>query len=357
LTEDNQSLGLLFEEENGEIKDIYKCASFNNDKPIKIKSKIYLSFYDDEKANYIPTSKHLALQKAIENAFYKFNQFKNDVIDIDDFCEWNLNCEKLYDKIDIYERMSFKFIKPFQDLVYENSAIQKLISFHPLAKKAMDDFNKLPPDNEAELIEWSLNYHDTELSYGIPEKIKNEEQYSLILHPSDNSIVIDCTKYAESLHLSEIQSKYYWEFYNKYRINGAQFYKEKANNKDLQFNLETFLNIRGIQQQLSFFKILKKPVYGEFVIGKPTAKTQFIEIAGKELGVNVRVVHFGTAQSFINDKGEVQLEASPELINLELENEKATKFYNNEIGLDWKSRFQNKIKELNLKYQNEDTTF
>ena len=82
------------------------------------------------------------------------------------------------------------------------------------------------------------------------------------------------------------------------------------------------------------------------MIGKPKGTDQFIQVAGKELGINVKIEFFGSAQSFVDDQGLVQPLPSPALTRIELENEKSNKFYTQEIGLDWKSKLESKIIEL-----------
>jgi hypothetical protein len=346
LTNNNQALDLLFVEENGEITDLYKCSIFNNDTPIKNKSKIYLSFYDDEKTDYIPSERNKSLQNQIENIFYDLNKFKNNVTDIETFFKWSIQVENFYDSINIYERISLKFVKPISDLFHKNSYIQSLITFYPFANKAMKDFKSLDKLNESELIEWVLKYDDNELSYGDYIKVNNWEQNNLIQHAFDNSIVLDCSKYAQSLQFSEIQPKHYWELFEKYKITSTQFNDAKAHTIDLQYKLNTFLNIEGINQQLDIIKIENKPVYLKYVIGEPKPTDQFIVIAGIELGINVKPEQIGSANSFIDENGATQIESSPEHIKNEIDNKKADEFYSQEIGPDWKNIFQNKIEDL-----------
>ncbi len=357
LTHDNQSLDLIVVEENSEINDLYTCTIFINDEKIEDKNEIYMSFYDDEKTDFIPSKRHEVLRKNIKNAFSEFNKFKNDVTDIEHFCNWNSHIQKLYKNINLAERFKLKFPKDIMDLVHKNSYIQELITSYPFAKKAMEEFNFLNSSNEKKLIEWVLKYEDNELTYGDYEKVNNWEQNNLILHALDKSIVIDCTKYAASLQFSELHPKHYWELFEKYKITSAQFKKAKALTKGLQYNLRTFLKIRNKYQQLGLFKTENKPLYFEYVIGEPDDTSQFIVLAGNELGINVRVEFIGSVHSFIDAKGVVQLKPYPELIGFELENKKANKFYTEEIGLDWKSKLQDKIMELFIDNQVDECPF
>jgi hypothetical protein len=259
LTNDNQSLDIIFEEENGEIKDLYTCAIFINEVQIEDKNEIYMSFYDDEKTDYVPTSRQLLLQKQIETAFSEFNIFRNNITDLEVFCDWNSQINNLYENINIYERSKLKFIEPLSDLVMQNTYIQELITSYPVAKKAMNEFNSMDSSNESELIEWVLKYETNDLAYADYEKVNNWEQNNLILHSLDTSIVLDCTKYAASLHFSELHQKYYWELFEKYKITSKQFNEAKVHTADLQYNLMTFLKMHGLYQQINLIKTENKP--------------------------------------------------------------------------------------------------
>ena len=246
LTEDNQSLDLIFEEENNEIKDICTCSIFINNKQIENHHKIYFFFKEDEKSNYIPTKRDLSLQIQIETAFSDFNKFKNDVTPIDDFCNWSSNVSKFYDSINLFERLNLKFTDKIFPLIMSNSYVEELINSYSIAKKAMEEYKVLDISNENELIKWVLKYEENELSYGDCKKVNNWEQNNLILHGQDDSVVIDCNKYAESLLFSEVQPKHYWELFEKYKMTHKEFNIEKTKDEKIQFELKTFLKFRQI---------------------------------------------------------------------------------------------------------------
>ena len=88
--------------------------------------------------------------------------------------------------------------------------------------------------------------------------------------------------------------------------------------------------------------LLNSKSYAQIIECTDTKNTVLSKVHLKVLSLDGLILFNG----FTNDKGKVQLESSPEVINLELENEKANKFYIEEIGLDWNSKFQDKIMEL-----------
>ncbi|WP_033960414.1 hypothetical protein [Psychroserpens jangbogonensis] len=246
LTEDKRALDLIFEEEVNEIRDLYACSIFNNDEMIEDKSKISIHFYEDEKLNYQPTKKQLSLQGEIDNVLKEFKQFKNDVTDIDTFCKWTSEVKELYDNVDILDRMRSRFVEPLFNLSCKNSCIQKLVKLHPFATQAMKEFDEINVLNEGELIDWILKYEENELDYGDYVKVDNWEQNNLILHALDNSVVIDCFGYSESLIFSEVHPKHYWELFEKYKITEEQFEIAKEEFGVKAFDLRTFLKVRKL---------------------------------------------------------------------------------------------------------------
>lgn len=346
LTIDNQSLDLLFEEENDNIKDIYRCTLFVNEEQIKNKKEIYLSFYDDEKTNYIPSSSDKYLKKQIEIASSEFKEFKNDITDLETFYNWAIRVHDLYDRVDIYDRIHLDFTNQLFDIVNANSSIIKLISLYPRAKKAMKEYINIDLSNESELVDWVLKYEDGDFYYGSYKKANKWEQNNLILHPLDNSVVIDCSKYAASLQFSVIQPKHYWELYEKYLISEKQFNNAKDDEDDFQLNLMSILKIQGVYQDLLVCKTDERPIFYEYVIGEPKDSDQFIKVVGKELGINIEIECIGSIHSYIDYDGIQKLNPDPGLKKKESENKKANQYYTEKIGLEWKSKLQNKIKEL-----------
>jgi hypothetical protein len=189
------------------------------------------------------TIKHLSLQSKINIVFKEFKKFKNDITDIDDFCEWSNEVKKLYSEVHVLDRLRNKFVEPLSNLCLSNSYIQELIKSYHFALQAMKEFDGINVLNESELIDWLFKYEENELDYGDYVKIDNWENNNLILHPLDNSVVIDCSKYSESLMFSEVHPKYYWKLFEKYKITEEQFEIAKKEYGVTAFNLRTFLKV------------------------------------------------------------------------------------------------------------------
>jgi len=182
-----------------------------------------------------------SLQNEIDCAFLEFKQFKNDITELEVFCEWSNNVEKMYFNIDSLERLRNKSLIPLFDLISSNFHIQELIKSYPLALQAMGEFNKINTTNEQELIDWLFKYEDNELDYGDYVKVDNWKKNNLILHSLDNSVVIDSCKYSSSLMFSDVYSEHYWNLFEKYKITEEEFELAKNKYGIKSYDLRTFL--------------------------------------------------------------------------------------------------------------------
>jgi len=183
-------------------------------------------------------------QSIVKQVFIDFQKYKSDVTVIEEFCEWSDYIEKLFFNIDTIERLRNKSLQPLFSLLSNNSHIQKLIKSHPFAVQAMKEFDAINVLNEKDLIDWLLKYEVNELDYGDYVKIDNWEINNLILHPLDNSVVIDCSGYSESLMFSEVHPKFYWKLFEKYKITEDQYEIAKKEYRVKAFNLRTFLKVQ-----------------------------------------------------------------------------------------------------------------
>ena len=243
LTDNKDYLDLLFEEEGNEIQDIYICSKFINEKEIEKEYEVYFSFYEDEKTNFKPSIDILIKKSNIEIAEEDFNQFKNNITDVEDICNWHYNSEKIGNSFDLFEEFDYKFYKSFGKIKAEISSIYEIVAKYKLAVKAMKEFNSFDLKNEKNLVNWVLKYKNDNISFSSYEKNKNWEQNSLIHLESDPTVIFDCSKYKESLLFSDIYERYYLMLCEKYSPTKKHF---EQNGGEVEGSLSTFLYLHGV---------------------------------------------------------------------------------------------------------------
>jgi len=212
ITSDKSALTLLFEEDNNEVIEIYNCSKFRSYQICEETEPIYISVYDDEKTGYIPTFEHIALTSRIEIFYSQFEEFKNTVTLVEDVDSWYNQIKEVYDGINLFDHMEFKFYYDFSNLVVDNMFVHFIVENGEISKQALQDYEKIDCENEYEIIEWLLKYQDVRSIFSDDlNKSKDWEKRSLVMHKEEESIVLDCSNFRSSFKFEEIYNKHYDE--------------------------------------------------------------------------------------------------------------------------------------------------
>ena len=219
ITSDKSALTLVFEENNNELLEIYNCSKFRSYQTCEETDPIYISVYEDEKTDYIPTFDHIALTNRIEVFYAQYEEFKNTVTRVEDIDSWYIQIKELYDGINLLEHMEFKFYVDFSNLVVDNMFVHNIVGNGEISKKALKEFEKIDSENEYEILEWLLKYEDIR-SISSDDLIKSNdwEKRSLVKHIKETSMMLDCSNFRSSFKFEEIYNKHY--LYQK--VNGIK---------------------------------------------------------------------------------------------------------------------------------------
>ena len=81
---------------------------------------INICVWDDEKTDYIPTFEHITLTNRIDVLTIQFEEFKNTVTLVEELDSWYNQIKEVYDGINLFDHMEFKFFYDFSNLVVDN---------------------------------------------------------------------------------------------------------------------------------------------------------------------------------------------------------------------------------------------
>jgi len=217
VTSDKRALTLLFEEEKNELIEIYNCSKFRAYQNCEETDPMYISVYKDEKIDYIPTFDHIILTNRIETLYAQFENFKNAVTPVEDVDRWYNAIKEVYDSINLFDHLDFKFYCDFSELVVDNMYVHNIVDNGEISKKALKDYETIDSANEFEILEWLLKYHDIGSVYSDElKKADDWEKKSLVVHKEEESIILDCSNYRSSFKFEEI----YYKHYDHQKING-----------------------------------------------------------------------------------------------------------------------------------------
>lgn len=259
MTKNNDYLDLLFKEEKNEIVDLFRCSDFKNEENLIKKNCIYFRFKKDESKNYNPSSHISSLQEQVENEVKRFEKFENKTTDIEEFILWFKDNMKLYDSVkDLH--WDYNFVWSFLSIYVTIENFDKLVRNHISAKKALAEFDN---SNEKSIVDWLIKYEKSNLRFSSGyEKTENWEKTNLILFKNGetffetggeiklfNNVLVDIKECKESIEISDLFSKHYWEFEKKYAPTKELF----EIYGDFEIELSEYLSARGL-----YSDILKK---------------------------------------------------------------------------------------------------
>ena len=235
LTQNQRTLDLLFKEEDEFVKDLFLCSDFNTHEELE-KDDIYFYFYDDEQLDYNPSKEERDLQNRVERILSDFKKLENTIVEIAAFDDWLSESYEISNLENPFTR--FKFLADYRHLYKSVVSVYDLVKHHDFAQNAMCHFNSIDLANESEVLDWLLQYEDSELCWNddfiltehwqdtnfiVFNNYKYEEGVKINYY---ENIVIDVTRYSSSLafgkHYSDLHQKYnkkYWptdEMFDKY---------------------------------------------------------------------------------------------------------------------------------------------
>lgn len=165
-SDDECYISLVFDESENDFTDIYNCIGFNTfDKKINNKWT-GISFYEEDKVDFIPTEKYLRDVKASNNAVKYFeNEIKSKgILSSNFFVEWHDNFKFLCNIPDVFYGKKYRFKEKVNVYLTHISFFVKMIKLEKIAKNYFFEFCSFPTIEESKIKDWLIRC-DNELSY------------------------------------------------------------------------------------------------------------------------------------------------------------------------------------------------
>ncbi|QVY67111.1 hypothetical protein [Polaribacter sp. Q13] len=206
ITADKSALTFLFEEENEDLIDIYNCYEFKPDK--EETTPILFCIWNDEELSYSPTDEYISFTTRIDAFYAQFEALKNTIIPLEIYGDWFKLVKELYDCIPLRKYLEYKFYYDFSNFVVDNLFVLTIIEDAERTQKAVSDYKKIDISNEIDILEWQLKYKDIRYVFNdYSKKLDNFKERYLIKHKTEDSIILDCSKYKFSFEFAEIRSQ------------------------------------------------------------------------------------------------------------------------------------------------------
>jgi hypothetical protein len=234
LTANQRTLDLLFTEEDGHVTDLFVCSDFNTDEVLE-KDSIYFYFKDDEQINYNPSEDVRNFQNRIEKILRDFKKLENTIVEIDTFRAWLNEYREINDLVDPFS--SYKFVESLHHLYKSISRVYDLVRHHEFAKVAMKHYKSIDLTNKSQVIDWLLQYEDSDLcwydDFTITENwqetnfilLKNYYYEENVAINNYDNIIIDVSPYRIALAFTMQYSTLHQDYMNKYNPTDEMYDK------------------------------------------------------------------------------------------------------------------------------------
>ena len=238
------SLNLFFEENEGIVTDIYLCNALKVDTPDENDWNIYLSFFEEEKVNFVPSLKyHINLQK-VENATEDFNSLAaGNLVPIQELIHWFNKYKSLADELNFnnpFESSKFKAFEHLDSLYSDVSLLIRNFNKNHLAQEALREYQRVNRNDEKSVISWLLCYKD---KYFFPfKKTKNWKKTGFIILETDPNLIIDCIDCLEFCLFEELYSNMEDEIMQKYKPTEEHF---EQNRDSIEYSIESYLKLHN----------------------------------------------------------------------------------------------------------------
>ena len=244
---------IIEENENGYVKDIYRCSDFCTNKRVIDENKRQLSFtvYKDENVSFKPSKAYTFLNNKSISAVNELKQLNNTEFSKERIITWIKDYEDIYNSmtwVNMFYKEHFPFYKYYQHIkkIYEFIKIEEEASF------ALEEFSSVNLNEEIQLLKWLVKFEHIQYNLILlhPNIVSEGSINSGIinLHP-DFNIYFKTEILKNCISLEELFDKYYYEKLNKYNTLS----KEEQDNQipfdddyEKTSSLKYHLQIRGI---------------------------------------------------------------------------------------------------------------
>lgn len=235
---------LCFEEEKGEIKNIYICEDMVAEEPNEHYVILYFSFFKDECINFKPTLEHLILIQRNDKLIEEFQKLTDyGLIPIQEVLYWHKKVTSVKKDLGFYRIFKQDRYKIFEDLriLYRSvSEIKENYDNNHIAEKALLEYKNLDENDEKSIVKWLLPYEEEQF-YSL-KKTNNWKETGILILESEPNLVLDCSGCIESFIFEDLFSNRYYDLLIKYEPTKEHY---EQNGGSVPLNLETHLKLHN----------------------------------------------------------------------------------------------------------------
>lgn len=244
---------IIEENENGYLKDIYRCSDFCTNKRVIDENKRQLSFtvYKDENVSFKPSKAYTFLNNKSISAVNELKQLNNTEFSKEQIITWIKDYEDIYNSM-TWVNMFYKDHSPFYKYYQHIQKIYEFIKIEEEASFALEEFSSVNLNEEIQLLKWLVKFEH--LQYNLillhPNIVSEESINSGIINlHQDFKIYFKTEILKNCIGLEELFDQYYYEKLNKYTTQSQEEQENQIpfdDDYERTSSLKYHLQIRGI---------------------------------------------------------------------------------------------------------------
>ena len=215
---------IIEEDENDNIKDLYYCNVFKcnfENKVNKNGKSIEVVVYEDEKANFKPSSHYNYINTTSLKAISDLSDFKDETISKKELLDWLQKYSDFYGSVSIFN-FRYKNEHTFYKIYRRADDLKKYLILEEDCAKAMRLYVTLLDDNEMNLLKWLAEheYLKDELMLFCPEFVdENTNRLQKVMVNQELNISINIDYLKNCIQFQDLIDKYYYVMFDKFKVD------------------------------------------------------------------------------------------------------------------------------------------
>ena len=240
---------IIEEDENENVKDLYYCNVFKcnfEDKANKKGKSLEILVYEDEKANFKPSSHYNYINSTSLKALSDLSDFKNKTISKNELMDWLQEYSDFYSSNPIFN-FRYKNEHKFNNCYYRAKVLNEYLILEEDCSKSMRLYDTLLEDNEMNLIKWLAEHEhlkDAMILFYPEYADENTGELKKVIFNEELNISIDIVYLKNCIQFQDLIDKYYYVMFDKFKVDiweikdGARLGDDIEKHISLKYHLE-----------------------------------------------------------------------------------------------------------------------
>jgi len=240
---------IIEEDENENVKDLYYCNVFKcnfENKANKNGKSLEVFIYEDEKANFKPSSHYNYINTTSLKAISDLSDFKDETISKNELMDWLQEYSDFYGSISIFNfryKNEHKFYKIYRRAV----DLKKYLILEEDCANAMQLHETLLDDNEMNLLKWLVEHEylkDAMILFYPEYADENTGELKKVIFNEELKISIDIVYLKNCIRFQDLIDKHYYVMFDKFKVDigeikdGARLGDDIEKHISLKYHLE-----------------------------------------------------------------------------------------------------------------------